>query len=103
MRTAAVVGAVLGAVLVVVGAVLPEVLRVDGYSASYLSVVCASGLGTLAQALDAKVHTDCSELAALNDVAHGLLAVGLVVLLASIAWLIVRGRCAQPAASPVSE
>jgi hypothetical protein len=96
-------GAVLGAVLAVVGAVLPEVVRVDGYSASYLSGVCASGLGTLAQALDAKVRTDCSELAALNDVAHGLLAVGLVVLLASIAWLIVRGRSAQPAASPVSE
>ena len=103
MRTPAVVGAVLGAVLAVVGAVLPEVVKVDGYSASYLSGVCGSGLGTLAQALDAKVRTDCSELAALNDIAHGLLMVGIVVLLARIAWLVARGRSAQPAASPVSE
>jgi len=91
------VGVALGAVVAIVGAVLPEVVRVDGYSASYLSGVCASGLGALAQALDAKVRSDCSQLAALNDVAHGLVVVGILVLVASLAWLIVQRRSPEPA------
>lgn len=59
--------------------------------------MCASGLGTLAQALDAKVRSDCSQLAALDDVAHGLVVVGILVLVASLAWLIVQRRSPEPA------